>query len=86
MVVFYHLSQNLYKRVVKHQFIIYFNSDKSFRNSFNSTQALAYLPVEDIELGFQIVKSTSSPKFDKILNYFEKNYIERYVTNEKGVQ
>jgi hypothetical protein len=50
------------------------------------TQALAYLPVEDVELGFEIVKSTSSSKFDKILHYFEKTYIGRHVTNKKGVQ
>jgi hypothetical protein len=48
---FFHLSQNLYKRVVKYQFIGLFNSNESFRNSFNLTQALAYLPVEDVELG-----------------------------------
>ena len=83
---FFHLSQNLYKRVIKYQFIIYFNSDESFRNSYNMTQALAYLPVEDVELGFEIVKSTSCSKFDKILHYFEKTYIGRHVTNKKGVQ
>jgi len=63
---FFHLSQNFFKHVQQYNCLAIFYSCPEFRQTFNLCQALAFLPIEDVIVGFEIVKSKAPASFKKV--------------------
>ena len=76
---FFHLSQNWYKRLGKLSLNKYFFSQKEFRKGFKMCQSLAYLPVNEVGMGFEdLIENFSDCNYLKpFFEYIEKNYIGR---------
>ena len=75
---FFHLSQNLMKKVRKYGLKTKYIHNPLFRKLFKMLQALAYVPSVDVITGFNIVKKlaeSSCTDFTKIVENFEKNNI-----------
>ena len=51
--------------------------DEQFRITLRTIQAPAFIPVSDVSDGFMYIKSSSPTSFERILSYFESNYIGR---------
>jgi hypothetical protein len=51
--------------------------------SFKTMQALAYLPVDDVITGFELLSSEAPPKFKPILSWLENNYIGKFKPNSR---
>ncbi|RNA32767.1 hypothetical protein BpHYR1_049728 [Brachionus plicatilis] len=67
---YFHLCQSMWRRVQKRGKVKYWY-DESFRTSFRRLQSLAYLPLEDVSVGFEYVRSCSPLSFVPILDYFK---------------
>lgn len=52
-----------------------YNKYPFFRESYKLLQSLAYLPEEDVIVGFLCLKKLTDPNFEQTLDYVEKNYI-----------
>jgi hypothetical protein len=46
---------------------------------------LAFLPIEDVIVGFEIVKSKAPASFKKMFDYIERTYVGRYRENKKNI-
>ena len=46
----------------------------------------AFLPIEDVVLGFEQLQKSCPEDCEHIFNYFEDNYIGRFMANEKRQQ
>ena len=86
---FFHLSQNLMKKVRKYGLKTKYLHNSLFRKLFKMLQALAYVPCVDVIAGFNIVKKlteSSCTDFTKIVDNFEKNYIGLFKTNSQSIR
>ena len=80
--MFFYLSQNFFKHVQQYNSLAIFNSCPEFRQTFNLCQALAFLPIEDVIVGFEIVKSKAPASFKKMFDFIERTYVGRYRENK----
>lgn len=71
---FFHLSQNYFKRVQK-TCLVNFYTDKNTRHAYKLLQAIAFVPLVDVEFAFEKVKSFMSDSFKDLIRYVEKYYI-----------
>jgi len=74
---FFHLSQNIWRRIQESGLQIKYCSDAEFALKSRCIAAIAFLPTEDIIRGFEIlVYGEDYPdKLDPVVDYFESNYI-----------
>ena len=72
---FFHMCQNWLKRVKTEGLMKSYLSDANFVKSFRLCQSLAYIPIDEVQIGFEEIKLASKSNFEKILTYLSKNYI-----------
>jgi hypothetical protein len=72
---FFHLSQNLFKRVKSMKLTHEYVFGEDFRRHFKMIQGLAFLPPEDVVTGLDELRKLCAPKLKPLLDYFEKNYV-----------
>jgi len=74
---FFHLSQNIWRRIQEAGLQNRYGSDPEFANKARCLAALAFLPTDDIIKGFeQLTNDANFPvELDPIVDYFETNYI-----------
>jgi hypothetical protein len=59
------------------------NKDIDIELYFKLTQALAYLPVDDVVTGFEYLTSQAPPKFGVLIKWLENNYIGKFKPNSR---
>ena len=72
---YFHLAQNIQKRISKYDLLTTFYSSEDFRTNTQFLKTLCFLPVNDVVTGLIYLKSFASPAFIQILKYFETNYV-----------
>jgi hypothetical protein len=75
---YFHLSQSFYKNILLKGFVNEYRNNKTFKNCFLLTQALAFLRIDDVKKGFNLLKKhaeTNCTSFLIFLDYVEVNYI-----------
>ena len=83
---YFHLSQSFFRKVQQKGLFIKYVTQPSFKKCFLMTQALAYLPIEDVIEGFIVLKNFATDKcieYLDFLNYIEENYIGAVDKNKK---
>lgn len=86
---YFHLSQCMWRKIQENKATLQrYKSDGEFMLHIKMILALAFLPIDDVELAFLTL--TASPFFianlqhlQPIINYFEKTYVGYY--NEEGI-
>jgi len=78
---FFHLTQNLWKKMGEYNLQSKYDKEKENRvyKSFSYLKCLAFLPPNDVIQAFQFIKSSSPVQFAGILKYFETYYIGKRV-------
>ena len=75
---YFHLSQSFFRNVQLKGLLNDYRYDKNFRKCFNLSQALAFLPPEDVQAGFLLLRNhakSSCKSFLVMLDYIEIYYI-----------
>ena len=72
---YFHLSQSWFRRIQKCKLFTQFVSKKEFHHIFKMCQALAYLPIDKVVDGFEIIKEKCPIYGLKFINYIQRNYI-----------
>ena len=75
---YFHLSQSFFRNIQLQGFINDFRNNKLFKKCFQLCQALAFLPVEDVKLGYILLKTyveNNCETFSPFLQYIETYYI-----------
>lgn len=80
---YFHLSQSLYRHIQTKKLLKEWNLDPKLRQNFRRLQALAFIPINDVILGFEFIKSQAPKYLEGLLAYFECNYIGR---KKKGIR
>lgn len=71
---FFHLSQSFWRRIQQDGLKNWFKDDK-LRITFRKTQALAFVPVEDVKECFKMIKDDAPRTATSFLTYIENNYV-----------
>jgi hypothetical protein len=79
---FFHFSHSGFRQV-QHNGLTREWYDEKFRFSFKLTQALAYLPVDDVVTGFEYLTSQAPPKFGVLIKWLENNCIGKFKPNSR---
>ena len=82
LLCFFYFLQSGFRRVQYHGLVREWH-DEQFRMSFKTMQALAYLPVDDVITGFELLSSEAPTKFKPILSWLENNYIGKFKPNSR---
>ena len=53
---YFHLSQSFYRNILLKGFVNEYRNNKTFKNCFLLTQALAFLRIDDVKKGFNLLK------------------------------
>jgi hypothetical protein len=86
---FFHLSQSLVRKIQQNGLFVDVFYSKDFRLCHHLLKSLAFVPVEDVVKGFELVKAhakKSCSKFQPIKEYFERNYITGLKKNSKTIR
>ena len=67
---FYHLSETLYRRVVRKGFKQQYDDDIQFRKFVEHCSAIAHLPLTDLETGLEWIADNHSFEDEKTIFYF----------------
>ena len=78
---YFHLSQSFFRNVQQKGFYIMFVTKPFFKKCFLLTQALAFLPIEDVLSGFLEVKNFAKTNCTEYLDFL--SYIEEYYIGEE---
>ena len=79
---FFHLSQNLWKKIQQNGLALLYGNDDEFAMLMRSIAALAFVPEIDVPQAFynleaEIRNNYNNNSIDVVLDYFEDNYIGR---------
>ena len=75
---YFHLSQSFFRNIQLKGLINEFRTNKIFNKCFHLCQALAFLPISDVNAGFALLKDyvlINCKSFETFLNYVQINYI-----------
>ena len=72
---FFHLSQNIYKRVQNNGLVNMYRDDENFRTNVKMIGAIAFVPLADVVDTFELLADHVGQEEQVILDYFETNYI-----------
>ena len=72
---FFHLCQNVYKKVQEHHLTNVYQNDNLFRINIRMISALAFVPVQDVVRSFVMLCNHCGAQEQPILQYFESTYI-----------
>lgn len=73
---YFHYASNLFKHCQSNHLLAPSNPDyKTHMKSFYQLKSLAFVPAGNVIMAFEAIKQASSPKFEPIVEYFEKYYI-----------
>lgn len=83
-VCFFHGKKSVFRHI-QADAIVYENyrTDEEYALLLNYIGALAFVPVEDVEEGFDLVVSELPDKCNVIVDYFENTYIGRVARNRR---
>lgn len=79
---YFHLMQNLRKHVMTAGLAHLYQTDTEFAMFAKMIGALAYVPVDDLEMAFEALFDAAPTELEPVLNYFEDTYIGR--PNRRG--
>ena len=77
---YFHLSQSFWRRIQSDGLKKWY--DPNLRLTYRKVQALAFLPIDDVIAGFDLVKAEALGSVKSFLTYVENNYIGK-VKDEK---
>ena len=78
---YFHLSQSFFRNVQLKGLIVFFNTEKEFKKCFLLSQALAFLPIDDVTKGFELLRDYC---YKNCSNYgLMHEYIETYYVGKK---
>ena len=83
-VCFFHVKKSVFRHI-QADAIVYENyrTDEDYALLLNCIGALAFVPLEDVEAGFDLVVSELPEKCNAIVDYFENTYIGRVARNRR---
>ena len=71
----FHFGQCVWRHVQNNRLSKKYQEDDDFRSNVKKVNALAYLPLDDIIKGFDLVAAEFDDDADEFLGYFEKTWI-----------
>ena len=71
----FHFGQSVWRHVQSKGLSKKYQEDDDFRSNIKKLIALAYLPLDDIIKGFDLVAAEFDDDADDFLDYFEKTWI-----------
>ena len=74
---FFHLTQNIYRRVQKAGFATKYGNDEEYAHAARMLPALVFLKANDIYSSFEDISDLQMPDLDPLYNYFEDYCIGR---------
>ena len=74
---FFHLSQNIYKKIQEFGLSQLYNTDANFSLKMRMIAALAFYPPDNIEEAFETLAEFLPVEANELMDYFEDNYIGR---------
>lgn len=74
---FFHLSQNIYRKVQSEGLQGKYQTDVNFALKIRMLPALAFIPSDEVVDAFETLQNTMPPEADPITDYFEDTYIGR---------
>ena len=81
---FYHLSQNVYRKVQIEGLQQLYQTDHDFSLKIRMIPALAFVPQHDVINAFEILQEHLPSEADPIIDYFEDVYVGRVRRNRRG--
>ena len=81
MAVFFHLSQNIYRRIQAEGLAMNYRQDREFSLKIKMLPSLAFVPEIDVIDCFNILMQNFPENAQSVANYFENNYIGRKLPN-----
>ena len=86
---FFHLSQNIWRRIQENGLQPLYRNDPDFAKFMRMTVALAFVPAVDVpqafdDIEYQIRNNYNQNGIDIVLDYFEDNYIRRQRRGRPG--
>ena len=72
---FFHLCQNVWKKIQASGLAIEYGSDEDFSITLRHLTALAFLPSSEIPDAFDQIKPLMPPNAQEVVQYFENNYV-----------
>lgn len=75
---YFHLSQSFFRNVQLKGLIVFFNTEKEFKKCFLLSQALAFLPIDDVTKGFELLRdycNKNCSNYGLMLEYIETYYV-----------
>jgi hypothetical protein len=79
---FFHLCQNLWKRIQSEGLANEYGNNENFSIKLRHLTALAFLPASEIPAAFDQVKLLIPPNANAVIEYFEKTYIRGRVRQQ----
>lgn len=76
---FFHFKQCIYRKLQKFGLKQEYDTDCDFANKVKLLEALAFLPVNHVHRGFDIILEQTNfpPKMQKLIDYFEETWVGR---------
>ncbi|CAF1516016.1 unnamed protein product [Rotaria sordida] len=71
----FHFSQAIWRQVQQKGLVTKYREDESFRLNVKKLIALAFVPVDEITTGFDLITNQFDDDADDLLDYFEKTWI-----------
>ncbi|RNA04922.1 hypothetical protein BpHYR1_050747 [Brachionus plicatilis] len=80
---FFHLCQAFWRRIQTTQTkTLKLWYSETFRKTFRLVQALAFIPVSDVGIGFEFIKKHAEKSASSFLQYVENNYVGTNLKNQ----
>ena len=80
---YYHLTQNIYRRVQLEGLQVQYGTDNDFSTAVRMIAALAFVPSDDVVRAFEALQDAAPAEARPILDYFEDNYIGRLLRHDR---
>ena len=81
---FYHLAQNVYRKVQSEGLQERYSTDVDFAVNVRSIVALAFVPIDQLVDTFETLQDSLDDEIAPIADYFEDNYIGRLRRNQRA--
>ena len=72
---FYHLTQSIWRKIQSLGLTNRYENDNEFRLFCGQIDALAFLPLEEVNDGIEYLKETVPEEAEALLNYFDSTYV-----------
>ncbi|CAF1380347.1 unnamed protein product [Rotaria sordida] len=73
---FFHFSQAIWRQVQRKGLVTKYKEDEYFRLNVRKLIALAFVPVDEITTGFELIANQFDDDADDLLDYFEKTWTD----------